>query len=194
MKSMRPDLRQPRPEDAERVFKGIVFDVYQWQQSMFDGSKRTFEQIARPDTADIISITPEGKILILNEEQPGDTPSVNFPGGRVDPGEAPEEAVVRELKEETGYEVESLKLWLVRQPYVKIDWMIYTFIGHGAKKVADVKFDAGERMQIKEVNFDEFLKIAREDDRFLHTDIALLAYKAAFDPAYYAELKKLFGL
>ncbi len=35
------------PPNAKRVFKGIIFDVYQWQQKMFDGSKETFEMLKR---------------------------------------------------------------------------------------------------------------------------------------------------
>jgi len=36
---------------AQRVFKGIIFDVYQWKQKMFDGSQGIFEMLKRPDTA-----------------------------------------------------------------------------------------------------------------------------------------------
>ena len=36
----------------------------------------------------------------------------NFPGGGIEKGETPEEAAVREVKEETGYSVRLLKLML----------------------------------------------------------------------------------
>lgn len=31
------------PSTAKRVFKGIIFDVYRWEQEMFDETTSTFE-------------------------------------------------------------------------------------------------------------------------------------------------------
>lgn len=42
------------PEDAKLVFKGVIFDVYQWEQEMFDGTYETFEAIKRVGTVQII--------------------------------------------------------------------------------------------------------------------------------------------
>lgn len=44
------------PINARRVFKGIIFDVYQWEQKMFDGNFKTFEMLKRPNTVEIIAI------------------------------------------------------------------------------------------------------------------------------------------
>ncbi len=33
------------PDHATCVFRGMLFDVYQWQQEMFDGSIETFEML-----------------------------------------------------------------------------------------------------------------------------------------------------
>ena len=33
------------PKQAKRVFKGVIFDVYQWEQEMFDGTKEIFEKL-----------------------------------------------------------------------------------------------------------------------------------------------------
>jgi 8-oxo-dGTP diphosphatase len=45
----------------------------------------------------------DGRVLLVKENY--GRRRYGFPGGAVEPGEAPEDAVVRELKEETGVEV-----------------------------------------------------------------------------------------
>lgn len=188
----RPTPQQKRAHDAKRVFKGILFDVYQWKQKMFDGSEAVFEQLTRPDTVEVIPILENGKILLVHEEQPGKKAFLSVPGGRMDEGEEPVAAALRELKEETGYVADETELWQAVQPVGKIDWAIYTFIARGCRKVSDVHLDPGERISTQEVSFDEFFKIAREGRLWDHLTIA--AYKAELDSSYKQELRRLFGV
>ncbi len=44
-----PGIKLKSPE-AKRVFKGVRFDVYQWKQKRYDGTKATFELIKRADS------------------------------------------------------------------------------------------------------------------------------------------------
>ena len=50
MEINRPQSKQPIPANAKKVFHGVIFDVYQWEQEMFDGTKEIFEKLKRPDT------------------------------------------------------------------------------------------------------------------------------------------------
>jgi ADP-ribose pyrophosphatase len=62
------------PDNATLVFKGKTFDVYQWEQEMFDGRKKTWERLKRNHSVDIIAVSPENEIYILEEQQPGRPP------------------------------------------------------------------------------------------------------------------------
>ncbi len=56
-------------------------------------------------------ITRNGKILVLRKSR-DDPVSGNrweFPGGRIELGETPEQCLLREVKEETGLEIEIIK-------------------------------------------------------------------------------------
>ncbi|OGM31967.1 hypothetical protein A2803_02665 [Candidatus Woesebacteria bacterium RIFCSPHIGHO2_01_FULL_44_21] len=189
-KITRPAPKRAIPLEAKLVFKGIIYEVYHWEQELFDGTKTTFEMLKRPDTVEIIPITNEGKILINYEEQSGLAPFICVPGGRVDYGEDPEAAAKRELLEETGYETHDLVLWNAAQPMEKIDWAIYIFIGKNCTKVNDPTLEAGEKIGTKEVSFEEFVEIV-QDDNFRDEEISLRILKAK-DKGKLDEIKRLF--
>lgn len=84
MKFQKPTSKQPIPKHAKRVFKGIIFDVYQWKQKLFDGSFTTFEKIKRKSTVMVLPITKDGKIILTQQEQPLEGKFIGAIGGIVD--------------------------------------------------------------------------------------------------------------
>ncbi len=188
----RPKSEQPLPEHAKRVYKGVVFDVYQWEQEMYDGTKKTFEKLKRPDRVVVFPVLPDGKILLTEQEQPGKDPFVGGVGGRVDEGEEILEAAKREMREESGYEAEKFILWDARQPTSKIEWAVYTFIAKGCKKVADLHLDAGEKITLKPVTFDEFVELGAKED-FAEKEVGHQLLEAKYNLEKREKLKKLFN-
>jgi len=150
------------PPQAKRVFKGIIFDVYHWQQKMFDGSEETFEMLKRVNTIEVIAIK-DGKICISHQSQPTKKDFYSLFGGRAEEGEKPLATAKRELLEESGMESNSWELYKSYRPIHKIDWEIYTFIAKDCKKVADVKLDPGEKIESMELTFDEFVDFVLSD-------------------------------
>lgn len=187
----RPESRHPLPPHAKRVFKGEIFDVYQWEQELFDGTKATFEKLVRDDVVTVIPITAAGRIMMTEEEQPGHAPFLSLIGGHVEPGEAPRAAAGRELLEEAGMEAGRLDLWYATQISAKIDYANFVFIARGCRIVAPQRLEAGERIELSEVSFDEFVeRIA--DDRFRNIDVALRVLRALRRPGGIEEIKGLF--
>lgn len=143
------------PESAKKVFEGVIFDVYQWQLAVFDGSMSTWEMIRRPDTVTVVGVTGD-KILVIDDNQPHVGSRVSFPGGRVDSDdESSLHAAKREMLEETGYEFEDWKLVKVWQPHTKLEWFIYLFIALDGKKIKDPSPDAGEKITLELLDFDK---------------------------------------
>jgi len=189
---VRPASKQPIPDYAKKVFDGVMFDVYQWEQELFDGTKTTFEKLKRPDTVVVFPITDDGKIILTEQEQPGKEPFIGAAGGRVDKGEDILAAAKRELLEETGCEASEYILWDARHPTSKIDWVVYTFIAKGVKKVADLNLDAGEKITLKPVSVDEFIEIGI-GEKFVEKEIVSKLYEAKLDLKKKEEIKRLFN-
>jgi ADP-ribose pyrophosphatase len=178
------------PKQAKQVFTGEIFDAFQWDQKMYDGSSAVFEMLRRPDTCVVLATTKKGKILLMREAQPTKPMGPSFPGGRIEQGEAPLLAAKRELLEETGYQADQWELAWIEQPVSKIDWNVYIFSARGAHKVAKPTPDAGEKITVKEITFEQFLKLA-DAPALREPQLKLKMVKARYDKAERAKLKKL---
>jgi len=190
MKIQRPKSKAPLPENAKLVFKGVLFDVYQWKQKMFDGSYKTFEKLKRPDIVNVIPIV-EGKIVLTEQEQPGVVPFIGMVGGRLDEGEEPEKAARRELLEETGMEAKELTLWSTQQPVEKIDYAIYTFIAKRCKKISGQILDSGEKIRLMAVTFDEFVELTAKEN-YRDWEISIKFFRAILDKNLMSKYRKDF--
>jgi ADP-ribose pyrophosphatase len=161
------------PENSKRVFKGEIFDVYQWKQKMFDGSFETFEMLKRPDTVKVIAIR-DNKILICEEQQPNTKIFFDVPSGRHDVERESElDAAKREVLEETGMTFKSWRLISVNQPFNKIDWFVYIFLATDFIDQTEQKLDAGEKITVHMKSFEETLKLA-DDPRNRYIPIEIL--------------------
>ncbi len=179
------------PDNAKRVFEGEIFDVYQWEQKLYDGSTAIFEKVARPDTVIVFPVLPDGRILVSEDSQPQRDMVLTAPAGRIEDGESPEDAARRELLEETGYSVDELRPFYTLKPIEKADWMNYIFIGTNARKVAEPNLDPGEKNVLRFVTFEALLELAAQGT--LHgREFTIKALEAKLDPEKMKELRQAF--
>lgn len=164
MRKYTPEFANTIPPEATKVFTGKIFSVFQWPQKLFDGSTTTFEMISRPDTVKIIAIK-DGKIVVIKERQPRMNWCYDLPSGRHDHPEEDELiAAKRELLEETGMSFKNWKLIAVKQPFVKIDWLVYTFLATDFERQVPQSLDSGEQIEVLELDFTEAKKIFHDEN------------------------------
>ncbi len=150
------------PSDAKLVFDGIRIKVYQWEQEQFDGSFKTFEvSVARPGV-ELIIVTPEGKIILSEEEQPYVGKFINLPGGCIEDGEEPLETAKKELLEEFGMESPNISLFEKIERGNSYVFNTYIYIVRDYRIVSKPNFEPGEKICPLVVEFDEFIQILRE--------------------------------
>lgn len=179
------------PPNAKKVFDGIIFDVYQWEQEMFDGTKETFEMLKRPNTIEVIA-TEGDKILLSKQSQPNKSDFYSLFGGRAEEGEEPLNTAKRELLEESGLKSENWELLKTYTPIHKIDWSIYMYVARNCVKTSEQKLDAGEKIVIIECTFDEFIKIV-ESDKYWGNELVLDVLRMRVDGKLEEFKRKIFG-
>ncbi|MGE5541230.1 MAG: NUDIX hydrolase [Bacillota bacterium] len=190
----RPESLQPIPPHAIRVFEGKIFEIYQWEQELFDGTTTIFEKAKRThDSVVAIPILPDGKLLITEDEQPGRAKLVTFPGGQMDTDEDPQAAVLRELEEETGYTSSDISYWFGFQPEAKVDYAVYFFIARNCVPDGEIHHDAGERIKVRTVTLDELIELS-DEPRFQNTALAPLLISARYNADAKAKLAHQLGL
>jgi len=178
------------PAHAQKVFMGKIFEVYQWEQTLYDGSVAIFEKLKRKDSAGVIPVTASGKILLAYQEQPSLAPFWGLLGGVVDAGETPLQAAKRELLEEAGATATNWHEWFSSQPHSKIIWKTHTYIARNAQVTSQTALEPGEKIEVKEVTFEEFIAIVQQDD-FRDSEVAYAVLQALVNPEKLKKFKQL---
>jgi ADP-ribose pyrophosphatase len=177
------------PGDAKRVFKGVRFDVYQWQQKMFDGSTATYEGLKRRSSVEILAIH-KGKITVTHEEQAGVASFIGIPAGLIEDNEDPLVAAQRELQEETGLTSDDWELLERYTPMGNIEWTVHVYLARDCKKTAKQSMDPGEKIRVRYLTFEEFIRTVTKES-FRHKDLALQLLKMHYNKTLSKFKKKM---
>ena len=115
-----------------------------------------------------VAITEDNKVLMVHQyRHAAEIVSLEIPGGVIDPGEEPQQAMRRELLEETGYQFDDFELLSVvyANPSTANNHT-YCYLARGGKKVQDQHLDEQEDIVVEEFT------IAEVKDLLLNNKIA----------------------
>jgi ADP-ribose pyrophosphatase len=181
------------PDNAKLVFKGVLHDVYQWDQQMFDGTTAVFEALRRRNAVTVIAVS-NNLIVLNNEEQPGTEKYVTLPGGKSETLVLLDNAK-RELLEESGYTSDEWTEWFTTDitKYHKFEWNNHFFIAKNAQKTAEQNLDSGEKIETKLITFEEFISLGN-NPKFRNRDLIPSLELAAGSESEKQKLKDLLGI
>ena len=98
-----------KPISKRLVYRGRVLSVRVDTVVTEKGRETTREIVDRPDTVSVVALDNDANILLVRQYRYAISKyTLEIPAGVIDPGETPEQAARRELREETGYDPNSL--------------------------------------------------------------------------------------
>ena len=116
-------------------------------------------------TVGALVVNEKGQVLIVKSKKWGDKYTV--PGGHIELGERAEDAIVREVKEETGLDVGPVELLIVQQAIYPKDYhkhQHFIFMDYVCQaKTQNVQLDGRELQEYVWVSPEEALKLDLEE-------------------------------
>ena len=130
------------------------------------------------EAAAVIALTPENKVVIARQFRGGPEKIFDeLPGGAVDQGETPEAAAIRELAEETAYNVGSIQYLgkVYKHAYLNMTW--HYFLATDCVPVGTPqKLDELEEIEVDTISITQLYDNAR-NARMTDSEAVFLAYE-----------------
>jgi 8-oxo-dGTP pyrophosphatase MutT (NUDIX family) len=126
----------------------------------------TFSVIKAPDWMNVIPLTPENEIVLVEQYRYGiEQPTLELPGGMVDPGETTDETARRELLEETGYAGDTWNyLGNVSSNPAFLTNYTHLYVVENCRKIKEQQLDGNERINVHVIPLEEFLELVNRGE------------------------------
>ena len=133
----------------EEIYNGKVIHVVKDEVELDDGT-RSIREVVLHNGGACIALKNEGKYYMVSQYRYSlGKEMLEFPAGKIEKGEDPDETILREAVEETGYSVKNIK---------KLGSIIHLYYGEADEKIGQ-HFDPDERIDLKRYTYKQIAEM-----------------------------------
>lgn len=145
-----PDALNETQLASSVVFQGKLLKVLSDRVRLPNGVESVREHVVHPGAALILAQLPSGELLFERQfRYPLKKTFLELPAGKLDAGETPEQAAIRELAEETGYAAKSWRYLGVIHPCIGYsDERIEIFHAKDLQQLSGQMLDDNEFLEV----------------------------------------------
>ena len=174
-----------KPWEVVRSEQGpnlVLFQArYDWVRNPRNAKSMKAVVLEAANWVNIVAITPEKKVVVVKQYRFGvGKTTMEIPAGIIDRGETPEQAAIRELKEETGYTATSWKYlgWVEANPAF-LNNLCHSWLALDVVKTSSTQLDEGEDILVTELSLEEVRSEIEKGS--MRNSLTLLALSRVFD-------------
>ncbi|MGX4642315.1 NUDIX domain-containing protein [Massilia sp. SYSU DXS3249] len=151
--------------DGETVYDGKFLKVSRDRIQLPDGSVSYREYMRHPGAVVILPLLDDGRVLLERQfRYPNDRVFIEFPAGKIDPGEEHLACARRELEEETGYTATDWRfVCTIHNAIAYSDEHLEIFLARGLT-AGTPKLDAGEFLETFTTTVPELLEMVKRGE------------------------------
>jgi len=151
--------------DGAVAYDGHFLKVSRDRVKLPDGKLTQREYIRHPGAVVILALFDDGRVLLERQYRyPNDQVFIEFPAGKIDPGEDPLASAKRELEEETGYTATDWQfVCTIHNAIAYSDEHLDLFLARGLTE-GPAKLDDGEFLETFTATIPEMLEMVKRGD------------------------------
>lgn len=152
--------------DSEIAYSCDGFDIVTEEVRLPDGAHTDFDYLSDTASVVILPFTTDDDVIVIEEwREAVKRLNRGLPAGNLEPGEDPDAATRRELREETGYEAGTLDHMTTVEPangYAES--VFHYYVARDCEQTGGQELDRDETITVETTSIDELVAAAREDD------------------------------
>lgn len=149
---------------TQRIYEGAIINLRKDKVTVENGT--SYREIVEHNGGSVLAaVTEDGKMVMVRQyRKPAEKVMLEAPAGKIDAGEEPLAAAVRELKEETGYTAKNVRLLTAFYPSVGYsEEVLYLYLCTDLTE-GETCPDENEALEIERIDVEELFSMVMKGE------------------------------